>query len=177
MFTNESLLWFESAKPGRFEGLNAPLGRRGRLIFVAIGLLAIPTLVFAAFAVTRFHNLDATAAAAPELVFDNPFCGLTGPGNVDTCVQNLDELNLDLVVSGIDDESVLTVDFELFTSESFNLIVTPGVAADAAYTLDCPGSPWIISTGTVVETCVYTFGGITADQVVSVAQEFVAIKQ
>ena len=63
---NTSAHWFDQAKPGRFEGLNAPLGKRGRLAFVVLGMLLIPVVAGAAWGVSLFGvTITSETAAAP----------------------------------------------------------------------------------------------------------------
>jgi len=170
---NESTMWFEAAKASKWEQFNVPLGRRGRLIFVVLGLLLIPSVVFASFILVSTQTLNLTAKNLPNVNFDNAVCSVVGgTGNITVCDQGGG--NLTLTADSVDDDTIIRVVFDIINFETgFNVTVSAQAESSPDYVLSCPSLPIVVVEGAPQSvTCDYALSGISSGSTPTLVQSF-----
>jgi len=133
--------WFERAMSERaslLSRVNIPLGRRGRLLMVALALLVLPVAGFAAFPSSSSLDVVVTGSAVSGGAFSFiaiDDCRVSLGGAVDSCVIAGDGLSIDLALSGTDNDSVLIL-----------AVTIQNDGPDAACLQNTPPSTWGVVT-------------------------------
>jgi len=145
MSTSENhVFWFNQAKEEKASLLsraNVPLGPRGRLRMLALGLLLIPAVAaagFASFVATgdiAANAADPTNVVALQTVFD---CTVeNGGGTNSSCVASGDASAVSAAFADLDNLSIFRVVTDYRNDEAQNVcaVINASVEANAVYTL------------------------------------------